>query len=91
MIFKFNYTSKAIKDLKKLNLDIQKRILRKLNEYSKLEDPLSKSKQLKGFKTNTYRFRIGDYRVVFRTDEKNKQVIILVILKIAHRKEIYND
>ncbi|MCC6124416.1 MAG: type II toxin-antitoxin system RelE/ParE family toxin [Pirellulales bacterium] len=37
---------------------------------------------LKGF----FRFRIGDYRVVYRIDSKNKTVYVV---RIVHRKEAY--
>ncbi|MEK7102456.1 MAG: type II toxin-antitoxin system RelE/ParE family toxin [Patescibacteria group bacterium] len=35
-----------------------------------------------------YRFRIGDYRVVF-TANKEGNLVILLILRIAHRREVY--
>jgi mRNA interferase RelE/StbE len=35
-------------------------------------------------KIGAYRFRIGDYRVVFDIDDNN-----VVILRIGHRKSIY--
>ncbi|PIU83448.1 MAG: hypothetical protein COS68_03990 [Elusimicrobia bacterium CG06_land_8_20_14_3_00_38_11] len=31
-----------------------------------------------------YRFRVGDYRVIFDVDKNN-----IVILRIGHRKKIY--
>ncbi|WP_456486560.1 type II toxin-antitoxin system RelE family toxin [Candidatus Alkanophaga liquidiphilum] len=35
-------------------------------------------------KIGTYRFRIGDYRIIFDIDDDN-----MVILRIGHRKSIY--
>ncbi len=43
-------------------------------------------KKLTGLLRGRFRYRLGDWRVVYRIDEKNKQVIILVI---AHRSDVY--
>ena len=37
---------------------------------------------------NDYHVRIGDYRVIYEIDEKNKQIIILAV---GHRKDIYRN
>jgi mRNA interferase RelE/StbE len=42
---------------------------------------------LKGNLAGRYRFRIGDYRVVYLIDEKLKVVFVTVI---AHRCEVYD-
>lgn len=89
MAYKMIYKDSALEDLDNLEKSIAKRIVKKLDYYLKLKDPLKQSKKLKGFKVDTYRFRVGDYRVIFRIDEKTKKLVILVVLKIAHRKEIY--
>jgi len=44
-----------------------------------------------GFETDTYRFRVGDYRVVFRLDPQNQQLVVLVVLRVRHRKEVYKN
>ena len=36
--------------------------------------------------TGLYRYRVGDYRVIYRIDEQEKLVLVL---KIAHRSEAY--
>ena len=40
----------------------------------------------KKLKSNVYRVRSGDYRVVYTIDDINKMV---EVTKVAHRKEIY--
>ncbi len=47
------------------------------------------AKKLKGFKIATYRFRVGVYRVIFRKDQKTKRLVILTVLRVAHRREVY--
>ncbi|MEK7673032.1 MAG: type II toxin-antitoxin system RelE/ParE family toxin [Patescibacteria group bacterium] len=89
-MYKVIYTSKARKDLKNLDLKITKRIIKKIKEYQETPDPLSFAKHLKNSILGSYRFRIGDYRAIFDVD-RDGNITILLILKIAHRKDIYND
>lgn len=44
-------------------------------------------KRLKGQIGAYYRYRIGDYRVVYRMEEKGERLVIVVV--IAHRSEVY--
>ena len=72
----------AIETLEKLETIIHDRIIKKVDELS--EDPFSRDiKKLKG--SAHFRLRIGDYRVIFSI-EKN----LITILKIGHRKNIYD-
>jgi len=89
MDYRLVYTKSSQQDLEKLDDKIAKRILTKMKEFLSLEDPLIKAKKLKGFEIDTYRFRVGDYRVIFRLDPKNGKLVVLVVLKIAHRREVY--
>ena len=43
--------------------------------------------KLAGFK-DTYRIRVGDYRVVY---EIHDLVLRVLLLKIGHRREVYRD
>jgi len=81
-MFKIEWKDGAIKEVQKLEVNISRRIYNKVEELS--EDPFSKDiKKLKG--TGDYRLRVGDYRVIF---EMQKDIII--ILKVGHRKNIYD-
>lgn len=46
--------------------------------------PFTQSKKLKG--EDKCRLRVGDYRVVYAVDEKEKNI---TIYRIRHRKEVY--
>lgn len=61
---------------------ISNRIINKIIYFSKQENIFIYAKKLTSF--NTYRFRIGNYRVIFRLNEN-----ILEILLIGKRDEIY--
>ena len=42
-------------------------------------------KKLKGYK-NSYRIRVGDYRVIYEIEDK---VLRILVIAIGHRKDIY--
>ena len=82
------YTKTSLKDLKKLEKKTSLRILKKINENSHMKNPLEQAKILIGLFENMYRYRVGDYRVIFKYDEAGK-IIILTVLTVKHRKEVY--
>lgn len=83
------YTEHARHDLKRLQLKVARKILEKIYFFSQQKNPLSFAKKLKNPDLGQYRFRIGDYRALFDVD-KNGRILILIILKIKHRKDVYN-
>lgn len=79
------FTPTAVKDLHKLPKAVQKRIGIKLQFYINQKDPMTYAVPLIGSpKAGHYRFRVGDYRVVF-----DKQGNKLIILYIEHRRDVY--
>ncbi|CAI4029947.1 hypothetical protein DNFV4_00367 [Nitrospira tepida] len=48
------------------------------------ENPLAHAESLKDSDLGSYRFRIGDYRIIF--DLQGKKI---VVLRVGHRGEIY--
>jgi mRNA interferase RelE/StbE len=82
LVYKIFYKSSVSKDLKRLDKDEIKRILKGIEEKIVLNPFLGKS--LKGDFRGCYRYRFGDYRVIYAIS-KNE----ILILRIGHRKEIY--
>ena len=81
-MFKIDWDEKAIEQLSKLDSSISSRIAKKVNELK--EDPFSKDiKRLKG--EAAFRLRVGDYRIIFEIQGDK-----LIILKVGHRKNIYD-
>ncbi|PIR53327.1 type II toxin-antitoxin system mRNA interferase toxin, RelE/StbE family [Candidatus Peregrinibacteria bacterium CG10_big_fil_rev_8_21_14_0_10_49_10] len=73
----------------KLQKNVQSRILKKLAEIQKLQNPLLHAKKLEGM-VGRYSFRIGDYRVIV-TKKENGQFLVLLILAVGHRKDVYEN
>ena len=82
MNYKLVYTSRADKDIQKLPAEIKKRISEALVRYK--QDPHRYSERLRDAKIGSYRFRIGDYRVIF--DLEGSEIIVL---RVGHRRDIY--
>ncbi len=76
------YTRRAIKDIKRLEEKTRKRIGNALLRYS--EDPFKYAEKLNDSKLGNYRFRIGDYRVIFDLEDSD-----IAVLRVGHRKDIY--
>jgi mRNA interferase RelE/StbE len=85
MKYRIVFRPTAVKDLRKLPITVQRRIKEKLEFYLAQPDPLDYAVQLVGSKkSGEYRFRVGDYRVVF-----DKKASSLIVLYIEHRRDVY--
>ncbi len=81
---KYYFKPSAVNDLRGLPKILQKRIVKKLDYYVESGRPLKFAELLKDKSLGEYRFRIGDYRIIF-------DVVIndLIILAVGHRRDIY--
>ena len=84
MSYEIIFTDTSRKQFKKLEKDIQERIVKAL-ERIRIR-PESHVKKLVG--DLGYRLRVGEYRVILDI-EKDK--LIILVIKIGHRKNIYKD
>lgn len=78
-MFRLEYTKNAARDIRRLDQQVAKRILKKMDFFSKQADPLKFAKKLKDSTLGDYRFRIGDYRVLFDVDEDGSLKILMVL------------
>jgi len=72
----------AIKDLKKIDHDVRKRLHDKIQDLADFPD-VSNVKKLTNFEP-AYRVRVGDYRILFDVNED-----VIEIGRVLHRKESY--
>ncbi len=84
MAYKLLFDDKVAKDLKNIDKHCQKKILEAI-KTKLLKNPYI-GKKLVGDLSSYYRYRVNDYRVVYEILENE---VILVIIKIKHRKEVY--
>lgn len=81
-----SYKKPAVKDIQKLSPQIQKRIKLKLEFFYQQSDPLEFATALTKPADAQYRWRIGNYRILFDV-EGNK----IIILRVQHRSEVYRN
>jgi mRNA interferase RelE/StbE len=76
------FTPAAWRDWQKLPKQIRSRLETKL--LTDARDPLRHAVKLTSSVIGQYRFRVGDYRIVFDLSEN-----LITILAVGHRKDIY--
>lgn len=82
--FTLLYKKPAVKEIQKLPPQIRKRLKNKLEWFIAQDSPLDFAEPLVKPTDAQYRFRVGDYRVLFDVEAEH-----LVILHIQHRREVY--
>jgi len=81
-MFQIEWKENAIGDLNKFENSIVRRMIKRVDELS--NDPFSKD--IKRLKSSEYfRLRVGDYRIIFSIEGN-----LITILKVGHRKNIYD-
>ena len=85
--YKVEYTSKAIKSLRKLDRYTRNLILAWVEKnLVGCENPRIHGKSLVGDKVGQWRYRVGDYRLICEIEEEK---LVILVLEIGHRREIY--
>lgn len=82
-MYELAYSPSAAKQLEKLEHNIKERIVVAL-ERLRIRPESCDIKKLVGMQG--YRFRVGDYRIIF---DMEKDKLIILVLQIGHRKNIY--
>jgi mRNA interferase RelE/StbE len=82
--YRISFKSSAVKELKKLPIELQQRIANKIEQL--IIDPrLSGVIKLKG-DDDLYRCRIGEYRLVYQINDSKQKI---VVTRVRHRKDVY--
>ena len=86
--YRVEYTSKAIKNLRKLDKNTRNLIYAWIDKnLVNCEDPRIHGKGLVGDKSGQWRYRVGDYRIICEIEDEE---IVILVLEIGHRREIYD-
>jgi mRNA interferase RelE/StbE len=87
--WKIEFRLNVRKAFKKLDKSIQKKILKFLNKkISPLKNPRVFGKSLSHDKYGLWRYRIENYRIICQI---NDDAIVIVVVKIGHGKEVYDE
>lgn len=87
MTWKIKYSEIAAKQMQKLDKSISYQIDRYLTfRIAKQKDPKVFGKPLLHEKTGLWRYRVNDYRIICKIEDEE---LIVLVLRIGHRKPIY--
>jgi mRNA interferase RelE/StbE len=82
--YRLLYKKSAVKDIQSLSTQIRRRLATKLVFFAGQENPLDFAEPLTKPADAQYRYRVGDYRILFDVEEHN-----IVVLRVQHRREVY--
>ncbi len=87
MTWSVEWDDRARRELRKLDPEAQREILRYFRERIAVDrDPRRFGKALTGDMMGLWRYRIRDYRAVCRIEHDR---VVVLVLRVAHRKEVY--
>jgi len=72
------------RQIRKLERSIQERVVRRLDLLEK--DPRPAGVEKMEGDESTYRIRMGEHRIVYEIRDK---VLVVLVLKVGHRREVY--
>jgi mRNA interferase RelE/StbE len=82
--YRIEWRPAAVKVLESLPRDLARRIYARVSTLEANPRPLGCEK-LAGADTE-YRVRVGDYRIVYTVEDS---VVLVLVLRIGHRREVY--
>ncbi len=85
-LFKIDPKGSFEHDLRKIDRQFIPRIFEAIESLSENPFPVQ-SRKMKGSESS-YRLRVGDYRVIYQVDTKNK---VVTVYHARHRKDVYKN
>ena len=77
----------AVRDLRKLGVDAERRVLHYLRErIAGSDDPRRFGHALAGDRKGLWRYRVGDYRIVAAIEDER---FVVLVVAVGHRREVY--
>lgn len=87
MTYRVRYTTRVIKELKKLDIYTRRMVFTWIEKNLEgCDNPRAHGKALTANLKGKWRYRIGDYRLLCHIEDDN---LIILALTIGHRREIY--
>ena len=88
MTWEIEWDERARKELRQLDRQAQRNILKYLRErIATTEDPRRFGKQLGGDKWGLWRYRVNAYRIICRIEDEH---FIVLVVRVGHRGSIYD-
>ncbi len=85
-MYEIRFLDRALDDLKKIDRACQKIIKAKLTILAENPEALKNNIKRLTAEEEIFRLRVGSYRIIFKKIERR---LLILIVRIGHRKEIY--
>ena len=82
--YAITFARSARRELETLDVSVVRRVITKIEALAQIPRP-SGSRKLQG-EQNLWRIRIGDYRIVYSVNDRQR---IVDIVRIRHRRDVY--
>ncbi|HEX2164675.1 MAG TPA: type II toxin-antitoxin system RelE/ParE family toxin [Thermoanaerobaculia bacterium] len=87
MTWKVELDSRAAKELRSLDPEARRRILRFLRErVATADDPRRIGRPLQGQSAPLWRYRVGSFRLICSIEDDR---LIVLVVRVGHRREVY--
>jgi len=88
MKYSYYFNPRSLKQLKKLDKPIQMLIINWLDKYiQNAENPRLYGKSLTADRSDEWRYRIGDYRILAHIRD---EIVEIEIIQVGHRRYVYD-
>ena len=89
MAWTIEYDPGALKDLKKLDRQIQREILDYMDErVARAKDARDFGKPLRASRFGLWRYRVRDYRIICELQERR---LVVLVVGVGHRSTVYEN
>ncbi len=82
--YRLEVKDQALKELSRVRPDVGRRLLQSIESLA--SDPRPRQSHKLSESRNSYRLRVGDYRVLYQVDDAAS---LVTIFKVGHRREVY--
>jgi len=84
MTYRILYTKEAARRIGKLDKAVKERVGKAIKKLSEQPDL---GKRLTGLLSDRWSYRVGDWRILYKV---KKNEVLILILTVGHRREVYD-
>ncbi len=84
MTYAIVFKPAAIRDLRKLPQDVQRRVAARIDDLA--SDPLPHGVEALKGGPDMYRIRVGEHRIIYKRETK---ALVILVVRVGHRREVY--
>lgn len=86
-MYRIDYSKRAQRQIRKMDKQVQRLLFAWIDKHlDGTENPRQHGKDLTDNRANEWRYRIGDYRLIYDIQEDK---LVILALEFGHRKDIY--